>query len=34
MLSLFLDPYCIDVSMYLYCTQGQALCDFQCDFCH
>ena len=29
-----LDPYCIDVSMYLYCTQSQFLCDFQCDFCN
>ena len=27
-----LDPYYIDVSMYLYCTQSQFLCDFQCDF--
>ena len=27
-----LDPYYIDVSMYLYCTQSQFLCDFQCYF--
>ena len=32
MLSLFLDPYCIDISLYLYCTQSQFLCDFQCIF--
>ena len=32
MLSLFLYPYCIDVSMYLYFTQSQFLCDFQCIF--
>ena len=27
-----LDPYYIDVFMYLYCTPSQFLCDFQCDF--
>ena len=32
MFSLFLD--CIDVSIYLYCTQSEFLCDFQYDFSH
>ena len=34
MLSLFLDPHCLYVSMYLYCTQSQFLCEFLCDFYH